>query len=584
MTTPGPQNVYLVSNATGTIHPTVIFNRAPDTNDFDWPITQRWINTANSNQEYFLLNFISSNGVVVPNWVLLNAGTSSLLFLEGNTGGQIGPDVTSTIFVQGLGSITTDGNGFLNLLNIQLTGLSPNNVLVGSSSPSIVNVPPLTAGFVLTSNGPGLDPSFQPVSGSGSIIRIFGDAGSMAPTAGAVTISGGPSGLSTTASLSTMNIIGTLNVPFGGTGGIGFTAFSPICAGITNTSPFQAADTGIGTAGFVLTSNGAGALPSFQAPSPPPGSILQIAGDAGSMTPTAGLVTISGGTTGLTTTAAASTMNVTGTLNVAHGGTSITTATAFAPICGGTTPTGPFQSAATGIATVGFVLTSNGAGALPSFQPGTPPSSGFTTINFQTFIISGTYTPTLGMKFCIVEVVGGGGGGAGTGTTSQIAGGGGAGGYAREVFSAATIGVSKPVIIGTGGGAGNTSNGGDGGQSSLGSPILISADGGKGGIFVNAGSIAPGGEGGSASPVSVSAKGSPGLPGIKGSVGAPTYFIGGAGGSSFFGGGALSSVLNAPINRVPGNNASNYGSGGSGGIADPGGAGSHGYILITEYI
>lgn len=57
-----------------------------------------------------------------------------------------------------------------------------------------------------------------------------------------------------------------------------------------------------------------------------------------------------------------------GTAVVAGGGTGITSATAYAPICAGTTATGNFQAADTGIGTAGFVLTSNGASALPSFQ------------------------------------------------------------------------------------------------------------------------------------------------------------------------------------------------------------------------
>jgi len=55
------------------------------------------------------------------------------------------------------------------------------------------------------------------------------------------------------------------------------------------------------------------------------------------------------------------------TLAVSEGGTSLTSATAYAVICGGTTSTGAFQSIA-GVGSSGQVLTSNGAGALPTFQ------------------------------------------------------------------------------------------------------------------------------------------------------------------------------------------------------------------------
>lgn len=56
-----------------------------------------------------------------------------------------------------------------------------------------------------------------------------------------------------------------------------------------------------------------------------------------------------------------------GTAVVAGGGTGLTSATAYAVLCGGTTSTGNFQSIA-GVGTSGQVLTSNGAGALPTFQ------------------------------------------------------------------------------------------------------------------------------------------------------------------------------------------------------------------------
>lgn len=60
-------------------------------------------------------------------------------------------------------------------------------------------------------------------------------------------------------------------------------------------------------------------------------------------------------------------------LPVTSGGTGVTSATAYAPLFGGTTSTGAFQSGTVG--TSGHVLTSNGAGSLPTFQA---PSASFT--------------------------------------------------------------------------------------------------------------------------------------------------------------------------------------------------------------
>jgi hypothetical protein len=75
--------------------------------------------------------------------------------------------------------------------------------------------------------------------------------------------------------------------------------------------------------------------------------------------PTTGIPVISNGS---------SAHPVFGTAVVAGGGTGATSFIANAPICGGTTPTGTLQSAATGLGTSGFVLTSIGTGAVPSFQ------------------------------------------------------------------------------------------------------------------------------------------------------------------------------------------------------------------------
>lgn len=52
---------------------------------------------------------------------------------------------------------------------------------------------------------------------------------------------------------------------------------------------------------------------------------------------------------------------------VADGGTGLSSTTAYAVLCGGTTSTGALQSVAS-VGTSGQVLTSNGAGALPTFQ------------------------------------------------------------------------------------------------------------------------------------------------------------------------------------------------------------------------
>ncbi len=75
-----------------------------------------------------------------------------------------------------------------------------------------------------------------------------------------------------------------------------------------------------------------------------------------------------------------------GTVDVGYGGTGIATTTAYSVICAGTTATGAFQSLAS-LGTAGWVLTSNGAGALPTWQA----AAGGGAHN----ILSATHTDTL---------------------------------------------------------------------------------------------------------------------------------------------------------------------------------------------
>lgn len=116
-----------------------------------------------------------------------------------------------------------------------------------------------------------------------------------------------------------------------------------------------------------------------------------------------------------------------GTAVVAGGGTGIVTTTAYAPICGGTTATGAFQAASTGLSTSGFVLTSNGNAALPSWQA--LPASGVTTIDGDTGSVTGS---TVSIK---------GNGPTGAGQTVKFSGSG-------TAMSLAASDVSNNTLIG----------------------------------------------------------------------------------------------------------------------------------------
>jgi hypothetical protein len=221
-----------------------------------------------------------------------------------------------------------------------------------------------------------------------------------------------------------------------------------------------------------------------------------------------------------------------------------------------------------------------------------PVGTGFTSVVLRVFTGPGTYTPTSGMKFCVVECVGGGGGGGGaalTGAAQVSAGGGGGGaGYARSVFSAATIGASRVVNIGAGGTAGSTAggNGGTGGTTSLG-PLISAIGGGGGNGSAAATTVIQNGGFGGIGTGSFNAVGDAG----KWSLAASTILAGsvsGGGGASALGGGGVGTVGTL---GSAGNNGSNYGGGASGannylnqGTGKAGGVGGAGVIIITEFI
>jgi len=224
-----------------------------------------------------------------------------------------------------------------------------------------------------------------------------------------------------------------------------------------------------------------------------------------------------------------------------------------------------------------------------------PPVTGNNTsseafVKVRTFTATNVYVPTPGTQFAIVECVGGGaGGGATAGTANDYftGGGGGSGGYSRSVLTAAQIGTSQSITVGTAGNGQAGTAGLSGGPTAFGG--LVIANGGIGGelSYVGLTAAGMGGAGGTAGTGDVAAAGAPGGNGIWSNV-ASAFTGGGEGGSSIFGGGARPAPYPGSLN-ANGLNASNYGSGGSGagsfnsaGTAI-GGNGSPGLCVVTEY-
>jgi hypothetical protein len=278
-------------------------------------------------------------------------------------------------------------------------------------------------------------------------------------------------------------------------------------------------------------------------------------------------------TPALGTPASGTLTNCTG-LPVAGGGTGVASLTTYAVICGGTTTTGAVQSIAS-VGTSGQVLTSNGAGALPTFQAGGGVGR---VINIQTFKASGTYTPTAGMTNCFIQCVAGGGAGGGSpaaGAGAKAGSGGGSGGYSQSYVTAATIGASQTVTIGAGGTGSSGNNGGNGNDTSVGT-IVIAKAGSGGGVGAAATSVL-GGAGG------IAGTGDLACPGSAGGNSYSALSSAGNGGNSYFGAGPVGAISSSNGNSA----AANTGAGGSGaesGLSNQtGGNGGSGVVIIWEF-
>jgi hypothetical protein len=231
-------------------------------------------------------------------------------------------------------------------------------------------------------------------------------------------------------------------------------------------------------------------------------------------------------------------------------------------------------------------MVSNAAGVL-SFLT----QAAITKVNIQTFTSSGTYTPTAGMKYCIIEAIGSGAGGGGSAnqvTGGTAGGGGGAGSYARLNATAATIGASQAVTVGNAGtgGAAGTNDGTDGSDVSVGS--LCIGKGGSKGTGAASGNVGLGGAGGVAGTGDFTVAGQNGGSAVN-SISNSQVPMSGVGGMGYFGGGAGVQV-NTNGTPVTGTTPSGYGCGGNGGVvfanggAAAGGNGQKGVVVITEYI
>jgi len=145
---PVPNNLYGVANGTnsnvGSI--TVFMTRDPTTNDINYPVKQRWINTEEA-REWVLTGFTSINSQTTASWLQLSDGdalTQIGLPAPTGTGGPISPDADGLInFVSTTESINFTGSaGGLGAQNISFDIANYQNdvwtpTVIGGTSPGV---------------------------------------------------------------------------------------------------------------------------------------------------------------------------------------------------------------------------------------------------------------------------------------------------------------------------------------------------------------------------------------------------------------------------------------------------------------
>jgi len=500
-----------------------------------------------------------------------NVGTNGQVLIASSSGDPKFASITSTggtvAFVRGYNvlnmEISSSAFSFAIPLVVPKGGtgrsiLTTFGVLIGEGSRSINVTPPGTSGQTLIASSTG-DPKFSRITSSGNTL----------------TLTVGPHALNIDMNLSIYTFLNPVLVPNGGLGRTVLTSYGVLL--------------GNGSLGVLVTAAGIN------------GQTL-IASSTGAPK----FATISSSAHTLTFTFGYNSLNVDinlaaytflAPLKVPFGGTGRVAITPYAVLCGGTISTSAIQSVGT-VGSAGQVLTSNGPGALPSFQP----FGVITAINVQTFT-SGTasYTPSTDTLYCQIECIGGGGSGGGASANANnvaVGAGGGGGGYSSILLPVASV-VGQTITVGKGA-IGGASSGAPGGASSVGTIVL--AGGGSGGAVVQNNELeaAQGGVGGAGGSGTINLTGQPGGAGwyfneiSEGANNPVAIAIAGMGGGSVFLGGGFAGTIGYTGVSVgtPGTAGLSPGAGGSGAaaiaIGSPlslnGGNGANGIVIITEFL
>lgn len=220
--------------------------------------------------------------------------------------------------------------------------------------------------------------------------------------------------------------------------------------------------------------------------------------------------------------------------------------------------------------------------------------------NFAVFDTSGTYTPSTGVKYALVRIIGGGGGGGGADSDDPaqvgVGAGGGAGGFIEGFLDVSAGGYSATITTGaagTGGLGGAGTAGTAGGDTTYddGTVTWVGEGGGGGTTTSDSTStvIKKGALGGSHSGTGTIHKAA-GECGGTGIAILNAGAVGGKGGSTIYGGGGRPGETNASGTSEDGANGRGYGAGGGGAAARgsttnaQGGDGVSGAVIIYEFL
>lgn len=224
-----PNNLYAANAGASSSSPFVdaFEARNPNSNDIQYPIQKKWLNTVTDNL-WELKGFTSSGGILQAVWINLTAGSAGQVeTLTGNSGGPISP-IGGNINVVGDGtSITAVGNDGTATLTASVILPAQYDVLASNGTAIAGIVPSAATGNPLVSQGPASQAVF-----------------SATPTVNSITIENAP-----------VAETDGVNKQYADSIGAGFT-FKTVCLAATTVSLTAVYDNGAAGVGATLTNAG----------------------------------------------------------------------------------------------------------------------------------------------------------------------------------------------------------------------------------------------------------------------------------------------------------------------------------------